>query len=74
MIYLLRKNIKTKRPSDKLNHTKLGPFKITEKLGLVMFKLELSTYIRIYLVFYISLLEKALENAKRELVYIDEEI
>ena len=29
---------------------------------------------RIYLVFYISLLELVLENAKRELVYIDEEI
>ena len=28
MVYLLRKNIKTKRPSDKLNHTKLRPFKI----------------------------------------------
>ena len=28
MVYLLRKNIKTKRPSDKLDHTKLGPFKI----------------------------------------------
>ena len=29
---------------------------------------------RIYLVFHISLLEKASENAKRELVYIDKEI
>ena len=28
MVYLLRKNIKTKWPSDKLDHTKLGPFKI----------------------------------------------
>ena len=27
---------------------------------------------RIYLVFHISLLEKVLENTKRELVYIDE--
>jgi hypothetical protein len=25
MIYLLRKHIKIKRPSDKLDHTKLGP-------------------------------------------------
>ena len=28
IVYLLRKNIKTKRPSDKLDYTKLGPFKI----------------------------------------------
>jgi len=26
--YLLRKNIKTKRLSDKLDHKKLGPFEI----------------------------------------------
>ena len=74
MVYLLRKNIKTKRLSDKLDYIKLGPFKITEKLGLVIFKLELSLYIRIYLVFYISLLEKAPEGAKRELVYIDKKM
>ena len=74
IVYLLRKNIKTKRPSDKLNYIKLGLFKIQEKLGLVMFKLELLRHMRIYLVFHISLLEKALENARRGLVYIDEEI
>jgi hypothetical protein len=41
MVYLLRKNIKIKRPSDKLNHTKLGPFKIIKKLGLVTYRLEI---------------------------------
>jgi hypothetical protein len=41
MVYLLRKNIKTKRPSDKLDHTKPGPFKITQKLGPVTFELEM---------------------------------
>ena len=74
MVYLLRKNIKTKRPSNKLDYTKLEPFKIMEKLGLVTFKLELLIYMRIHLVFHISLLEKAPQNAKRESVHIDEEI
>ena len=64
MAYLLRKNIKTRQSSDKLNYIKLEPFKIIEKLELVMFKLELLLYIRIYLVFYILLLEKVLENIK----------
>ena len=41
MVYLLRKNIKTKRLSDKLDYTKLSLFKIKEKLGPVTFKLEL---------------------------------
>ena len=74
MVYLLKKNIRIKQSSDKLNYTKLEPFKIIEKLGLVMFKLELSMYTRIYLVFYILFLEKAFKNVKRELVYINEEI
>ena len=73
IVYLLRKNIRTKRPSDKLDHTKLEPFKIQEKLGPVMFRLELLRHMRIYPVFHISLLEKAPENAKRGLVHIDEE-
>ena len=35
-----------------------------KKLELVTFKLELLVYIRIYLVFYILLLEKVLKNIK----------
>ena len=38
-----------------------------------MFRLELPKGIRIYLVFYISLLELALDNTKIGLVYIDKE-
>jgi hypothetical protein len=40
-VYLLRKNIKTKRPSTKLDHTKLGPYKIRKVLGLLTYELEL---------------------------------
>src|SRR2546430_5251662 len=32
-VYLLRRNIKTKRPINKLDFTKLGPFKIMEKIS-----------------------------------------
>ena len=39
IVYLLRKNIKTKRPSNKLDYIKLGPFKIKKKMGLVIYKL-----------------------------------
>lgn len=34
-VYLLRKNIKTKRPNSKLDFTKLGPFLIKERMGQV---------------------------------------
>jgi hypothetical protein len=73
MIYILRKNIKTKRPCDKLNHTKIGPYKIAKKLGPVTFKLELSKTMKIHSVFHVALLEPAPRNAKPGPVDIDEE-
>ena len=57
MVYLLRKNIKIKRLSDKLNYKKLGLFKIRKVYRLVTFKLELLNTIKIYPIFYKSLLE-----------------
>ena len=38
-VYLLRKNIKTKRLSNKLDHVKLKPFTIEEKIGTINYKL-----------------------------------
>jgi hypothetical protein len=58
-VYLLRKNIATKRLSDKLDHKKLGPFKITEIKSLVNYRLKLPKTIKIHPVFYVSLLELA---------------
>ena len=63
-VYLIRKNIKTKRPSSKLDYVKLGPFKIKEKKGPVTFILELPKDMRIHPTFHISLLEPAPKNAK----------
>ena len=75
MIYLLRKNIKTKRLSDKLHYTKLGPFTIKNRLGPVTYELILSRETKIYPVFHILLLEKALPGTKRQgLVEIKENI
>ena len=45
-----------------------------KKLELIIFKLELLIYIRIYLVFYILFLERVLKNIRRDLVYIDKKI
>jgi hypothetical protein len=64
IIYLLRKNIKTKRLSNKLDHKKLGPFKIKQKIGPINYELSLLNIIKIYLVFHILLLEKVLLSAK----------
>jgi hypothetical protein len=59
-IYLIQRNIQTKRPSTKLDHKKLGLFKIKRVIRLVNYKLVLPKTINIYLVFYISLLELVL--------------
>jgi hypothetical protein len=63
-VYLLHRNIKTKQPSTKLDHQKLGPFKIEEQLGPVGYKLKLLKSIKIYLNFHILLLERVPDNAK----------
>ena len=39
MVYINMKNIKTQRPSKKLDHTKIGPYRIKTKMGPVTFKL-----------------------------------
>ena len=63
-VYLLRKNIKTKRLSGKLDYTKLGLFAIKDKLKTIMYRLALPKDIKIHLVFYISLLEPTLRGIK----------
>ena len=57
MVYLLRKNIRTKRPSNKLDYIKLGPFRIKEKVGTINYRLQLPKETRLHLVFHILLLE-----------------
>ncbi len=58
-VYLLRWNIKTKRSSNKLNHMKLESFEILEEKRLINYKLNLSTFMKIYSIFHISLLKFA---------------
>jgi hypothetical protein len=61
----LRRNIRTRRSSAKLDYLKLGLFKIEEKTGPLNYRLKLPESIRrIYAIFHISLLEKAPRNAE----------
>jgi hypothetical protein len=59
LIYLLRRNIKITRPSDKLNLKKIGLFKVKRNIRDINFELKLPLIMRIHPVFYISLLEPA---------------
>ena len=58
-VYLLHCNIKTKWPSNKLNHMKLRPFWIAKTKRSVNYELELSLTMWIHSVFHVSLLESA---------------
>ena len=62
-MYLLTKNLKTKRKTKKLDHVKVGPFLIAEQKGTVSYRLELPPDAKIHPVFHISLLEPAHPNA-----------
>jgi hypothetical protein len=59
LIYLLRRNIKTIRPSDKLDYKKFGLFKVKRNIKDISYKLYLLLTMRIYLIFHIFLLELA---------------
>jgi hypothetical protein len=59
-VYLIQRNIQTKQPSTKLDHKKLGLFKIKRIIGLVNYKLVLPKTMNIHPVFHISLLELVL--------------
>jgi hypothetical protein len=66
-IYLLRRNIKITRPSDKLDYKKFDPFKIVRNIKNVSFELQFPPTMRIYPVFHISLLEPADPNIPQNL-------
>jgi len=60
--YLLRQNIKMKKSSNKLNHTKLKSYKILKIKESINYKLNLSAFMRIHLIFHICLLKSADSN------------
>jgi len=63
-VYLLRRNITTKWPNEKLNFKKLRPFIILERKNWLNYKIKLPEGSQIYDTFHISLLEPAPKNVR----------
>ena len=62
-VYLLTKNLKSKRPSSKLDHVRIEPFEVEKQTSKVNYQLKLPAKARIHPNFHVSLLEPALKNA-----------
>ena len=60
MVYLATKNIITKRLNKKLNYKYLRLYKVTKRISENNYQLDLPPKVRIYLIFYISLLKDAI--------------
>ena len=56
-VYLFRRNIKTKKLSNKLNHIKLKSFKILKTKKLINFKLNLLSLMQIHFIFHMFFLK-----------------
>ena len=56
-VWLLRRNLKTHRPSDKLDYRRLGPFSIIKQVNEVAYRLELPPSMKIHPIFHVSLLK-----------------
>jgi hypothetical protein len=63
-VWLKRKNVKTTRPSSKLDYKLLGPYTIIKRVGSPAYKLDLPPNVKIHPVFHISLLEPAQPTTK----------
>ena len=61
-VYLFTKKFKSKWFSKKLNYIKIKLFKIISKVIKVLYRLNLLLKIKIYLVYYITMLEPVYKN------------
>src|SRR5215204_6341591 len=67
-VLLQRRNVKTRRPSDKLDSKLLGPFKVLESISRHAVRLDLPSTIKIHPVFHTSLLELYCSNEVQPLI------
>jgi len=56
-VYLFTKNLKTRKPSKKLDHVKVESFLIKKVKGLVNYELDLPKDAKVFSIFHVSLLE-----------------
>ncbi|QRW07008.1 Transposon Tf2-7 polyprotein [Ceratobasidium sp. AG-Ba] len=66
-VFLDGSNIKTIRPSKKLDNRRFGPYKVVEQIGKYTFKLDLPKSMKVYPVFHTALLyPKPVDDYQRD--------
>jgi len=68
LVYLLRRNIKITRSSDKLDLKKIDPFKVKRNIRNINFEFKLLPTIRIHSIFHFLLLKLAYPDISKDLV------
>jgi hypothetical protein len=61
-VWLSSRNLRTQRPSKKLDSKNLGPFKVLEKVGATSYRLQLPASMQIHPVFHSNLLRLDPDN------------
>jgi hypothetical protein len=67
-VWLDGRNVNLKTKSAKLDHRRLGPFKVTRKISELTYELELPETLKIHNVFYVGLLSKVFEEPEQPLI------
>jgi hypothetical protein len=67
-VWLDSRNLRLKTNSAKLTDRRLGPFKVLEKLGDRVYRLDLPENLKIHNVFYVGLLSKVKEDESRPIL------
>jgi hypothetical protein len=68
LVYLLRRNVKIIRLSDKLDLKKIGLFKIKRNIRNINFELKFPPTIRIYPIFHLLLLKPVYPDIPKDLI------
>ena len=66
LVLISTRNIRTDRPSKKLDYTWIGPFRITRKINRVAYEVELPPTSRTHNVFHVKLIKKYIPSNEKD--------
>ena len=74
LVWLKSTNISSPRPCPKLDHKKIGPFRVLKKLSPVSYELEIPASLNVHPIFHISLLEKCTSRKDEKIPLVTKDL